>query len=102
MGGGAERGSCVILVPAESHNGVGGGTSLRIDSCCVAGEGSSHVYAHVVPAFAGMVGGEPVAAAFEVDQVLITSPDPDRPARTELSAAQRYRLVDGAIEPIVE
>jgi len=43
-----------------------------------------------------------LAAAFEVDQVLITSPDPDRPARTELSAAQRYRIADGMLEPIAE
>ena len=41
-----------------------------------------------------------LAAAFEVDQVLITSPDPDRPARSELSAAHRYRIVDGALEAI--
>jgi len=43
-----------------------------------------------------------LAAAFEVDQVLITSPDQDRPARTELSAAQRYRIADGMLEPIAE
>ena len=43
-----------------------------------------------------------LAAAFEVDQVLITSPDPDRPARNELSAAHRYRIADGALTPIEE
>ncbi|MFA7296931.1 MAG: DNA replication/repair protein RecF [Dehalococcoidia bacterium] len=41
-----------------------------------------------------------LAAAFEVDQVVITSPDPDRPARSELSAAHRYRVADGALVPV--
>ncbi len=41
-----------------------------------------------------------LAAAFAVDQVLITSPDPDRPGRDEVASARRYRLVDGALEPI--
>ena len=40
-----------------------------------------------------------LAAAFAVDQVLITSPDPDRPGREEVASARRYRLVDGALEP---
>jgi DNA replication and repair protein RecF len=43
-----------------------------------------------------------LAAAFEVDQVVITSPDPDRPARSELSAAHRYRVADGALVPVEE
>ena len=43
-----------------------------------------------------------LAAAFEVDQVVITSPDPDRPARGELSAAHRYRVADGTLIPVEE
>lgn len=41
-----------------------------------------------------------LAAAFEVDQVIITSPDPDRPAHSELSAAHRYRIADGVLEAV--
>ena len=41
-----------------------------------------------------------LAAAFEVDQVIITSPDPDRPAPAEPSAASRYRIDAGVLEPI--
>jgi DNA replication and repair protein RecF len=39
-----------------------------------------------------------LAAAFEVDQVLITTPDPDRPAHAGLSSARRYRLQNGTLE----
>jgi DNA replication and repair protein RecF len=35
--------------------------------------------------------------AYEVDQVLITTPDPDRPGTDELPEAFRYRLVDGQL-----
>lgn len=43
-----------------------------------------------------------LAAAFEVDQVIITSPDPDRPAHAELSSARRYRIADGTLEAIAD
>ena len=42
-----------------------------------------------------------LAAAFAVDQVIITSPDPDRPGRTELPSARRYTIADGTLTPIV-
>jgi len=38
--------------------------------------------------------------AYGVDQVLITTPDEDRPTREELPGARRLRLVDGALTPI--
>jgi len=38
--------------------------------------------------------------AYEVDQVLITTPDPDRPSSVELPDATRYRLDRGVLEPI--
>ena len=41
-----------------------------------------------------------LATAYEVDQVLITTPDPDRPAREELPAARRYRITGGILEPM--
>ena len=41
-----------------------------------------------------------LAAAYGVEQVVITSPDDDRPAREELPDARRYRLVDGALEAV--
>jgi DNA replication and repair protein RecF len=43
--------------------------------------------------------GRVLAAAYGVDQVLITTPDDDRPAADELPAAKRYRLVPGLLEP---
>ena len=39
-------------------------------------------------------------AAYEVDQVLITTPDPDRPDPGELPDAIRYDLADGALTRI--
>lgn len=39
-------------------------------------------------------------AAYHVDQVLITTPDEDRPSATELPDAQRYRLRDGLLIPL--
>ncbi len=39
-----------------------------------------------------------LAAAFAVDQVLITSPDADRPGRDEVAAAHRYRINNGDLE----
>ena len=41
-----------------------------------------------------------LAAAFAVDQVIITSPDPDRPGRAELPSARRYAIADGTLTPI--
>ena len=41
-----------------------------------------------------------IATAYEVDQVLITTPDPDRPGRDELPAARRYRVAGGVLEPM--
>jgi DNA replication and repair protein RecF len=38
-----------------------------------------------------------LAAAFEVDQVVITSPDPDRPSAAELPSARRYVIADGVL-----
>jgi DNA replication and repair protein RecF len=38
--------------------------------------------------------------AYGVDQVLITTPDEDRPSREELPGARRLRLADGALTPI--
>ena len=38
-------------------------------------------------------------AAFGVDQVVITTPDPDRPAADELPDARRYRLEGGELYP---
>ncbi|MEX1022860.1 MAG: DNA replication/repair protein RecF [Dehalococcoidia bacterium] len=38
-----------------------------------------------------------LAAAYHVDQVLITTPDEDRPTDDELPGAQRYRLEGGAL-----
>jgi DNA replication and repair protein RecF len=38
-----------------------------------------------------------LAVAYGVDQVLVTSPDEDRPSRAELPDARRYRIVDGEI-----
>ena len=40
-----------------------------------------------------------LAAAYAVDQVLVTTPDPDRPTRDELPSARRYRLTAGDLEP---
>ena len=40
-----------------------------------------------------------LAAAYGVDQVLITTPDPDRPAASELPDARRYRIEDGELQP---
>lgn len=40
-----------------------------------------------------------LATAYEVDQVLITTPDPDRPSPEELPSARRYRLSEGQLEP---
>jgi DNA replication and repair protein RecF len=40
-----------------------------------------------------------LAAAYGVDQVVITSPDEDRPTRDELPEAQRYRLEGGELLP---
>ncbi|MFN8639180.1 MAG: hypothetical protein U0360_06915 [Dehalococcoidia bacterium] len=39
-----------------------------------------------------------VEAAYEVDQVFITTPDEDRPAPQELPGACRYRLVNGELQ----
>ncbi|MBX7111084.1 MAG: DNA replication/repair protein RecF [Dehalococcoidia bacterium] len=41
-----------------------------------------------------------LATAYEVDQVFITTPDPDRPSVDELPSARRYQLVSGAVRPI--
>lgn len=41
-----------------------------------------------------------LAAAYHVDQVLITTPDEDRPSPEELPGAHRYRLADGALTPL--
>jgi DNA replication and repair protein RecF len=41
-----------------------------------------------------------LSVAFGVDQVLITSPDEDRPAAAELPGATRYRLADGQLTPL--
>ena len=38
-----------------------------------------------------------LAAAYGVDQVVITTPDPDRPAAAELPEARRYRIEDGEL-----
>ncbi|MDA0351342.1 MAG: DNA replication/repair protein RecF [Chloroflexi bacterium] len=38
--------------------------------------------------------------AYAVDQVLITTPDPDRPGSGELPNAIRYQLADGILTPI--
>jgi DNA replication and repair protein RecF len=38
-----------------------------------------------------------LATAYEVDQVLITTPDPDRPSSEELPSARRYEIVDGGL-----
>jgi DNA replication and repair protein RecF len=38
--------------------------------------------------------------AYEVDQVLITTPDPDRPSAEELPDAVRYRLEAGVLTPL--
>jgi len=38
-----------------------------------------------------------LAVAYGVDQVLVTSPDEDRPSRAELPDARRYRIVDGDV-----
>jgi DNA replication and repair protein RecF len=40
-----------------------------------------------------------IDTAYEVDQVLITTPDPDRPAPGELPRARRYDLADGRLSP---
>jgi DNA replication and repair protein RecF len=40
-----------------------------------------------------------LATAYEVDQVLITTPDPDRPSRDELPSARRYQILSGTLEP---
>jgi hypothetical protein len=34
-----------------------------------------------------------------VDQVVITTPDPDRPGHEELPAARRYRIERGTLQP---
>ncbi len=39
-------------------------------------------------------------AAYAVDQVLITTPDGDRPGRSELPEAKRYMLEDGELKPL--
>ena len=41
-----------------------------------------------------------LAVAYGVDQVVITSPDEDRPTREELPDARRYRFVDGELEAV--
>lgn len=41
-----------------------------------------------------------LAAAFAVDQVIITTPDPDRPGRAELPSARRYAIADGTLNSI--
>jgi DNA replication and repair protein RecF len=41
-----------------------------------------------------------LAVAHGVEQVVITSPDEDRPSPAELPAAARYRLADGALESV--
>lgn len=38
------------------------------------------------------------ATTYAVDQVIITSPDEDRPSAAELPNASRYRIVDGSLE----
>ena len=40
-----------------------------------------------------------IDTAYEVDQVLITTPDADRPGAGELPGARRYLLGDGALTP---
>ncbi len=40
-----------------------------------------------------------LAVAHDVDQVIITSPDEDRPAPGDLPDARRYRIQDGEIRP---
>lgn len=39
-----------------------------------------------------------LATAYEVDQVLLTTPDPDRPGPGDLPNAIRYHLYDGALD----
>jgi len=41
-----------------------------------------------------------IHAAYDVDQVLITTPDGDRPTAEELPGARRYRLSEGTLHPI--
>jgi DNA replication and repair protein RecF len=41
-----------------------------------------------------------LAAAFQVDQVLITSPDDDRPSADELPGARRYTVRNGVLAPV--
>jgi len=41
-----------------------------------------------------------LATAYEVDQVFITTPDPDRPGPDELPSARRYQLLNGTVRPI--
>ncbi len=41
-----------------------------------------------------------LAVAFGVDQVIITTPDADRPGRAELPGARWYAIADGALQPI--
>ena len=41
-----------------------------------------------------------LGAAYGVDQVLITTPDEDRPGLDELPGAHRLRLAAGALTPI--
>ncbi len=41
-----------------------------------------------------------LAVAYGVDQVLVTSPDDDRPSPAELPDARRYRIVEGDILPV--
>jgi DNA replication and repair protein RecF len=41
-----------------------------------------------------------LAVAHGADQVLITTPDPDRPSAAELPEAHRYRIVDSELAPI--
>jgi DNA replication and repair protein RecF len=41
-----------------------------------------------------------LTTAYEVDQVLITTPDPERPSREELPAARRYHIEGGALESV--
>ena len=40
-----------------------------------------------------------LAAAYGVDQVLLTTPDPDRPGADVLPDARRYRIEDGELRP---
>ncbi len=39
-----------------------------------------------------------LATAYAVDQVIITTPDPDRPSLEELPSARRYQIAEGALE----